>query len=96
MFFIQYLPSGTLRPHWYLVSVVDLERSLPNPSTADCRSSGSFYVDFFCCHPDDRSSSDACARWWRGHRYSTDSSDGTIIFGDQLLFRPNHTPNPNL
>ena len=96
MFFIRYLPEGTLRPRWYLVSV-NLEHSLANPSTADCRSSGTFLVDFFCRHPDDRSSSDACARWWREwHHYSTDPTDGTILFGDQVLFRPNHTPDPTL
>jgi hypothetical protein len=96
MFFIRYLPEGTLRPRWYLVSV-HLERSLASPSTADCRSRGTFSVDFFCRHPDDRASSDACARWWREwHRYSTDPNDGTILFGDQVLFRPNHTPDPDL
>jgi hypothetical protein len=94
MFFIRYLPAGTLCPHWYLVSF-NLERSLADPSTADCRSSGTFSVDFFCRHPDDRSSSDASARWWREwHCYSTDPTDGTILFGDQVLFRLNHTPDP--
>jgi hypothetical protein len=93
MFFIQYLPEGTLRPRWYLVSV-NLECSLSNPASADCHTSGTFAVDFYCRHPDDRSSSDACARWWREwHRYSTDPTDGSLIFGNQVLFRPNQHPS---
>lgn len=92
MFFISYLPEGTLRPRWYLVAA-NLESSLANPASADCRTSGNFCVDFYCRHPDDRSSSDTCARWWREwHRYSTDPTDGTLIFGDQVLFRPGHKP----
>jgi hypothetical protein len=44
-------------------------------------------------HPDDRSSSDACARWRRDwHRYSIDPTNGTLIFGDQVLFWPGHKP----
>ena len=92
MFFISYLPEGTLRPRWYLVAA-NLESSLADPASADCRTSGNFCVDFYCRHPDDRSSSDTCARWWREwHRYSTDPTDGTLIFGDQVLFRPGHKP----
>jgi hypothetical protein len=92
MFFISYLPEGTLWPRWYLVAV-NLESSLADPASADCRTSRNLCVDFYCRHPDDRSSSDACARWWREwHRYSTDLTDGTLIFGDQVLFRPGHKP----
>jgi hypothetical protein len=64
MFFIRYLPEGTLRPRWYLVAV-NLESSLADPASTDCRTSGNFCVDFYCRHPDDRCSSDACAHWWR-------------------------------
>jgi hypothetical protein len=94
MFFIQYLPEGTLRPRWYLVSVNSVIDEHPDP--ADCRNTGTFQVDFFCRHPDDKSKSDAYARWWREwHRYSTDPIDGTVLFGDQVLFRPGHTPPPD-
>jgi hypothetical protein len=95
MFFIQYLPEGTLRPRWYLVSV-NLKCSLDTSVSADCCNSGNYAVDFYCRHPDDQSYSDACARWWHEwHRYSTDLTNGTIIFGDQVLFRPNHNPSTN-
>jgi hypothetical protein len=93
MFFIQYLPEGTLRPRWYLVAV-NLDCSQHQPASATCRHSGIYAVDFYCRHPDDRTSSDACARWWREwHRYSLDPNDATIIFGDQVLFRPNQNPS---
>jgi hypothetical protein len=93
MFFIQYLPEGILRPRWYLVAV-NLDSSLLDPASATCHTSGTYVVDFFCRHPADRSSSDASARWWREwHRYSTHPTDGSIIFGDQVLFRPNHRPS---
>ena len=93
MFFVSYRPEGTLRPRWYLVSV-DLECSLRNPTSADCQSSGLYYVHFYCRHPSDRTSSDACARWWpEWHRYTTDPANDSIIFGDQVLFRPDHTPD---
>jgi hypothetical protein len=95
MFFIRYLPEGTLRPRWYLVAV-NLESSLLEPASSACRSSGTYCVDFYCRHPDDRALSDACARWWREwHRYSTDPADGTILFGDQVLIRPGQSPNPD-
>jgi hypothetical protein len=95
MFFIQYLPEGTLRPRWYLVAV-NLESSLLEPASSACCSSGTYCVDFYCRHPDDRALSDACARWWREwHRYSTDPADGTILFGDQVLIRPGQSPNPD-
>ena len=88
------IPSGRNSPcRWYLVSV-NLECSLSNPTSADCHTSGTFAIDFYCHHPDDRSSSDACARWWREwHRYSTDPTDGSIIFSNQVLFRPNQQPS---
>jgi hypothetical protein len=92
MFFISYLPEGTLWPCWYLVAV-NLESSLADSAFADCRTSGNFCVDFYCRHPNDHSSSDACARWWRKwHRYSTNLMDGTLIFRDQVLFQPGHKP----
>jgi hypothetical protein len=94
MFFISYLPAGTLRPRWYLVAV-NLASSLLEPVSSTCRTSGTYTVDFYCRHPDDRSLSDACARWWREwHRYSTDLADGAVLFGDQVLLRPGHSPDP--
>jgi hypothetical protein len=95
MFFIRYLPEGTLRPRWYLVAV-DLDCSLRDPNSSNCRTTGQFYVHFFCRHPTDRSSSDACARWWpEWHRYTRDPADDTLLYGDQVLFRPNQTPDPD-
>jgi hypothetical protein len=48
IFFIQeYLLEGTLHPSWYLVSV-NLECSLSNPASANCHTSGTFAVDFYC------------------------------------------------
>jgi hypothetical protein len=94
MFFISYLPEGTLRPRWYLVAV-NLDSSLLEPASSACRTSGTYTVDFYCRHPDDRSLSDACARWWREwHCYSTDPADGTVLFGAQVLLRPGHNPDP--
>jgi hypothetical protein len=84
MFFISYCPEGTLHPRCYLVAV-DLDSSLHNPTSANCRNSGTFHVDFYCRHPNNCSSSDACARWWRKwHWFFTDPADGTILFGDQV------------
>jgi hypothetical protein len=48
MFSIRHLSERILCPRWYLVSV-DFDCSLPTPTTADCRNSSAFPVNFYLC-----------------------------------------------
>jgi hypothetical protein len=92
LFFVSYLMPGTLRPRWSLVQV-DLPCTERDPDSQSYRTSGTYFVHFFRRHPDDTCQSDQQARWWpQWHRYTT--VNGTIEYGDCILFRPPHLPDP--
>jgi len=77
---------------WYLVQI-DIDTS----KTININSSrpSSLHCYFLAKHPVDLNKSDTSSRWWPDwYRYTRDSISNNIVFGDQILFRPNISPNP--
>lgn len=95
LFFISYLPIGTLRPLWYLIQV-DLDQSALDHATSRYIDSGIYYCHFFGKHPDALSLPDITGRFWPlWHRFST-GRDGIIDYGPRVLFPPPTVPDPTL
>ena len=68
LFFIQYIPEGSIRPRWFLVKIeLDLTYSLDlQPETT-----GHYLVAFLARHPRDKQRTDDFARWWpEWHEYT--------------------------
>ena len=90
---IAYTPANTIQTKWYLVQI-DLDSTARiNP---DYLTNGKYYCTFLCKHPDDQDRSDEFSRWWpEWHEYRRDSATDNIIYGNQILLRPNANPDPS-
>ena len=56
LFFVSYMPAGTMRPRWYLVQVgID-----DSPSG---KNTGTYFCSFLQRHPSDSNKSDSISRW---------------------------------
>ena len=72
LFFVRYTPYGTLRSHWYLVTV-DLQQTAAEIRCGNPHETGRYYVHFLARHPADSDETDPQARWWpEWHEYRTD------------------------
>ena len=91
LFFVKYLPEGTMRQRWYLVQI-DLESTATlNPHW---RTTGRYYCVFLARHPADKDKSDEFSRWWPDwYRYTRCKTTNDIIYGDRVLFRPAVLPS---
>jgi hypothetical protein len=95
LFFISYLPAGTARPRWYLVTV-DLDLTAADPDCSDSAASGIYHVHFLLQHPSDKSMGHPSSRWWpQWNRYSLGLLDGIMDFGVIQLFPPATRPDPS-
>lgn len=90
LIFIQYTPENTLRPKWFLVQV-DMDLTLAND--VSFASTGIYVCSFLARHPSDITKTDERSRWWPDWYSYTCQSDGTIIYGKRVLFRPNIIPD---
>ena len=90
LFFIQYIPEGSIRPRWFLVKIeLDLTYSLDlQPETT-----GHYLVAFLARHPRDKQLTDDFARWWPEWHEYTIGADNIPDFGQRVLFHPLRKPN---
>jgi len=80
LFFVKYIPAGTIRPRWYLVQIDMTATKELNPQW-HCNSP--YFCVFLARHPSDKSKSDEFARWWPDwYRYSRCEKTQQIIYGD--------------
>ena len=87
LFFIQYVPSGTLRPRWYVVQVNEEE-------SKDTSEKGVFLCEFLQKHTSDKYKSDSRSRWWPEWRELNWSNDGTVYdYGRRVLLSPRSKPD---
>ena len=61
LFFIQYVPEGTMRRRWYLIQVDMISTKEINP---DFASNGEYWCVFLATHMDDNRKSHELSRWW--------------------------------
>jgi len=89
LFFISWKAPASSRREWHLVRV-NLESSLSlNP---ECLHNGKFLVEFFICHPKDRTLHPRNQRWWL--EYHASSSVARLHQGDFHILRPDaHSSN---
>ena len=89
LFFIQYIPEGSIRPRWFLVRIeLELTHSLKlNPNTT-----GNYLVAFLARHPSDNKKTDDDARWWPEWHEYTIGNDNIPDFGQRVLFHPLRKP----
>ena len=86
LFFIQYTPSDTMRPRWYLVQVERGEfLSAPKDNL--------FHYTFLNRHPSDAVKSDNKARRWPEWREITCNKDNTFEYGTRVLLSPRAKPD---
>lgn len=91
LFFVKYIPAGTMRPRWYLVQIDIIATKELNPQWQCNRR---YFCVFLARHPADKSKSDEFARWWPDwYRYSRCETTQQIMYGDRVLFRPSVIPN---
>ena len=90
LFFIQYVPIGSIRPRWFLVQILlDLTLEL----NLDPVNTGHYLCSFLARHPSDNKKKDNVARWWpEWHEYTT-GDDNIPIFGKRVLFHPHRKPD---
>jgi hypothetical protein len=90
LFFIQYVPEGTMRRRWYLVQIDMISTRTINPEFA---SNGGYWCVFLARHMDDNKRSDELSRWWpEWYRYTKCSVTRDIIYGDRVQIRPSTIP----
>ena len=87
LFFIQYVPAGTLRPRWYVIQVNEEE-------SADTREGGVYLCEFLQRHTSVDLKSDSRSRWWPEWRELSWSKDGKEFeYGRRVLLSPRSKPN---
>ena len=87
LFFIQYVPAGTLRPRWYVVQVNDEE-------SRDTAERGIFLCEFLQRHTSDKEKSDSRSRWWLDWRELTwDKAKTVYDYGRRILLSPRLKPD---
>lgn len=87
LFFVQYVPAGTLRPCWFLIQV-NMEKNL---DTAD---DGIYFCEFLQRHPSDENKTDDRSRWWPEWReLSWDESCTEFDCGRRILLSPRAKPD---
>ena len=90
LFFVVYVPDGTIKRKWYLIQVDIESTKVMNPEYA---SNGQFWCVFLAKHPDDVRLSDELSRWWpEWYKYTRCKKTNVIIYGDRINIRPSVTP----
>ena len=91
LFFIQYIPAGTIRAKWYLVQV-DMELTMADKNCNPMQ--GIFQCSFLAKHAKDQKKSDERSRWWPDwYSYKICSQSQEIIYGKRVQIRPSVTPD---
>ena len=91
LFLIAYRNPNTLRPRWYLVQVDMIQTECAELHLCP-ESTGNYYCHFLSEPAADASLPDPDKRWWPlWYRYSTDT-DGTLVYGARIEFKPDCTP----
>ena len=85
LFFIQYIPEGTIKPRWFLIQVNHIETNILKMGSLR---TGDYHVIFLSKHPADKHLCDDKARWWpEWHEYYLDD-ENIYSYGDRVLFSP--------
>jgi len=87
LFFIQFTPTNTLRPKWYLVQV-----QMDQHSAGDAP--GTYFCTFFQKHIRDLQLPDNMSRWWADWRELKWTSEDSYEYGKRILFQPRNKPDP--
>jgi hypothetical protein len=90
LFFVQYKPTGTFRPKWYLV------QAEPTLDSTDPELGPLYRCHFYYRHSKDRDASDPHSRYWPSwHYYSINPTDGVQELSTyQLEVPPTRIPDP--
>ena len=92
LFFIHYVPEQTIRPHWYLIEVLQFANAITeNYSKDTCN----YKVSFLARYLDDNALSDDLARWWPDWHEIIRTTTSTPNFGVRVLFVPHRIPPPD-
>ena len=87
LFFVQYVPSGTIRPRWFLVQT-NVDKS------EDTANDGTYFCEFLQRHPSDDHKTDSRSRWWPEWReLQWDNSGTQFEYGRRVLLSPRSKPN---
>ena len=90
LFFIQYVPEGTMRRRWYLIQVDMISTKEINPEYA---SNGEYWCVFLAPHHEDNKKSHELSRWWpEWYRYTKCGKTNVITYGDRVHIRPSTIP----
>ena len=87
LFFIQYIPTGSIRPRWFLVQVL-LNLTLELELVLDPLNTGHYLCSFLARHSSDNEKKDNATRWWPEWYEYTIGADNIPIFGKRVLFQP--------
>ena len=87
LFFVQYVPAGTLRPKWYAIQVNE-------EASGDTMEGGVYLCEFLQKHTSDDLKSDSRSRWWPEWRELSWNKDKTEFdYGRRVLLSPRTKPS---
>ena len=90
LFFIQYVPEGTMRRRWYLIQFDMISTKEINP---DYATNNEYWCVFLAPHHDDSKKSHELSRWWpEWYRYTKCEKTHDIIYGVRIHIRPSTIP----
>ena len=91
LFFVQYIPAGTVRARWYLVQI-DYDLSTIDPVCSE--SKGIYQCSFLARHSKDQNKSDEKSRWWPDwYNYKICQKTKNVIYGKRVQIRPSVIPD---